>query len=172
MTSPLRDFILPKQYFVVLRACVRCSYNSCRQAWADTTTLFAFLFIFLKLLRLKSMAKSVPGFDGIQFASLFGFVLALYAYYVESKAVADPSYVASCDISAYISCSKVSLLLYPTRPNSDASTHYFFSSLWRFLLASGDIWLRRWELCPRVMHWICLTAPSVTMLLFIASLSN
>lgn len=46
----------------------------------------------------------------IQWLSLLGIVLSVYAYHVETTAQADPTYVAWCDLSQYvkwISCSKV-----------------------------------------------------------------
>lgn len=43
---------------------------------------------------------------------LLGFLLSIYALYVEYKALLDDSYEAFCDISAEISCSKVFLSEY------------------------------------------------------------
>jgi len=43
----------------------------------------------------------------LRIISLIGLVLSIYALYVEFRASNDPNYVAACDISSYISCSKV-----------------------------------------------------------------
>ncbi len=39
--------------------------------------------------------------------SLVGIVLAGYALYVDAQVHANPGFVALCDISAHVSCSKV-----------------------------------------------------------------
>lgn len=38
---------------------------------------------------------------------LIGILLSAYALYVESRKEADPGYEALCDVSSWISCSKV-----------------------------------------------------------------
>jgi len=38
---------------------------------------------------------------------LVGISLSLYAFYVETRKISDPSYRAACDINEYMSCSRV-----------------------------------------------------------------
>ncbi|XP_054256934.1 vitamin K epoxide reductase complex subunit 1-like protein 1 isoform X2 [Macrosteles quadrilineatus] len=44
---------------------------------------------------------------GLRLVSLIGFVLAVYAYIVETSKEHNPSYVAMCDINEHMSCSRV-----------------------------------------------------------------
>ena len=59
------------------------------------------------------LSTTIITMNGIQFWSIIGLLLSCYALYVEHKAVAamtiDPSkpYVAACDLSSTVSCSKV-----------------------------------------------------------------
>lgn len=44
---------------------------------------------------------------GIILLSLLGLALSIYAYHVETMKEANPDYVAKCDLSEQVSCSKV-----------------------------------------------------------------
>lgn len=69
--------------------------------WTEVLSLRIVVFC---INRMRSLSRINVG---LRFANFIGFVLALYAFIVETSKESDPSYTAMCDINEHMSCSRV-----------------------------------------------------------------
>lgn len=72
--------------------------------FSEWTKVLGLIIVLLCINRMRSLSRINVG---LRFANFIGFVLAFYAFIVETSKESDPSYTAMCDINEHMSCSRV-----------------------------------------------------------------